>query len=636
METKKLTVGQALTIFLDNQYVEFEGKEYKFVEGIFSIFGHGIVLGLGEALAHLKHNLKFITGRNEQGMGHAAVAFARQKRRLQIFACASSIGPGAANMVTAAGEATSNRIPLLLLPGDTYACRQPDPVLQQIEHEESALITTNDAFKSVCKYFDRVSRPEQLITAMINAMRVLTDPARTGAVCIALPQDVQGEVYDFPVSFLERKVHSIVRQVPNSKEIIKAADNIKKSKKPIIICGGGVRYSFADDILKKFSEKFNIPVVETQAGKGVLMDEDFYNLGGVGTTGCLSANLATKEADLIIGLGTRYSDFTTGSKSMFQNAKQFINININPMDSIKLNAIQIKADVKLSLEALSKQLKNYKSSYDKKYIKNLKDKWREEYKRLQSIKFIKGVEFIPEISGHNDKSIEKFYNEAKGGMAQTSVLAMVNDIIKKDSIIVASAGSLPGDLQRMWKVNGKDTYHVEYAYSCMGYEINGAFGVKIAEPKREVYAMVGDGSFIMGHSEIAQALAMGIKINILLFDNAGFGCINNLQMANSIESLGTEFKNIDGTYQIIDFAKIAEGYGMVSYTAKTLEDLKKYLLDCQKQNVSTLIDIKVMPKTMTNDYESFWRVGIAQNSEKKSVIEAYKRQIDIIKKSFPY
>ena len=636
MRTLKMTVGQALTTFLDNQYISFDGKEYKFVEGVFAIFGHGNVVGFGEALAHMKHNLKFIIGRNEQGMAHAATAFARQNRRLKIFACTSSVGPGAINMATAAGTATANRIPLLLLPGDTFACRQPDPVLQQIEQSNSKLITANDSFKAVCKYFDRVNRPEQLMTAMINAMRVLTDPAETGAVCVALPQDVQGETYDFPKSFLEKRLHYISRQFPNYNDIKRAAEIIKKSKKPLIICGGGVRYSFADETLRAFSKKFNIPIGETQAGKGVLMSNELYNLGGIGTTGAIAANIISKEADLIIGLGTRYSDFTTSSKSQFRNAKNFINININSFDAIKLDAIQIKADVKLALESLAKELKNYKSQYTEKYIKEVKLKWDKEYERLANIKFDKNKKFIPEIKNHDDDAPRKFFTECNGALPQTTALALVNELVDRDAIIVGSAGSLPGDLQRMWKVKFKDTYHVEYGFSCMGYEINGAFGAKLAYPNREVYAMAGDGSFIMGHSEIASALAIGVKINILLFDNAGFGCINNLQRSNGIMSYGTEFKYPNGNFQIIDFAKIAEGYGMISYSVKTLEELKEALEKSKKEKNSTLIDIKVMPKTMTNGYESFWRVGVAQSSNKESVLKAAKEQNDMKKHLIQY
>ena len=629
MQFINMTVGQALTTFLDNQYISFDGKKYKFVEGVFAIFGHGNVLGFGEALAHMKHNLKFIIGRNEQGMAHAATAFARQNRRLKIYACTSSIGPGAMNMVTAAATATANRIPLLLLPGDTYACRQPDPVLQQIEQEQSALITANDAFKPVCKYFDRINRPEQLMTAMINAMRVLTDPAKTGAVCIALPQDVQGEVYSFPKSFLEKRVHYIERQKPSDNIIHMACDIIKKAKKPLIVCGGGVRYSFADEALSNFAKKFNIPVGETQAGKGVLMEGEFYNLGGIGATGALAANTIAKKADLIIGIGTRYSDFTTSSKSQFKNAKNFININVNSLDVHKLDALQIKADAKLSLLELEKELGNYKASYTEKDIKDVKEKWNKEYDRLANIKFNINKSFIPEIKNHDNEAPKNFFNDANGALPQTTALSMINKLIDKDAIIVGSSGSLPGDLQRMWKVSANDTYHVEYAFSCMGYEVNGALGAKLAYPNREVYAMTGDGSFIMGHSEIASALAIGVKINVVLFDNAGFGCINNLQRNNGIISYGTEFKYKNGHFQIVDFAKIAEGYGMASYQVRTLEELEQAIIKSKKETKSTLIDVKIMPKTMTDGYESFWRVGVAQASSKESVLKAAKIQNDI-------
>lgn len=636
MNKKKLTVGQALTYFLDNQYVEFDGVLHKFIEGVFAIFGHGIVVGFGEALAHTKHNLKFMAGRNEQGMVHAATAFSRQKRRLQVYACSSSIGPGAANMLVGAATATANRIPVLLLPGDTYSCRQPDPVLQQIEQEESAAVTTNDAFKAVCKYFDRVNRPEQLMSSMINAMRVLTNPAKTGAVCVALPQDVEGEVYDFPEIFLEKRVHHISRREANTDEIKRAAGIIKNAKKPLIVCGGGVRYSLADDTLLDFCVKFNIPIGETQAGKGVLMDDNLYNLGGIGATGAIAANIAAKEADVIIGLGTRYSDFTTSSKSQFEKAKYFINVNVNDMDVVKFDAVAICADVKLALLALSKELGGYKAAYAKSELEDLKAKWDEEYKRLANIVYIDGEKFIPEVAGHDDGASENFYKQTGGAISETAAVAMINKIVDKDAVVIGSSGSLPGDLQRMWKVRDKDTYHVEYAYSCMGYEINGAVGAKIANPEREVYAMVGDGSFIMGHSEVAAALMEGIKINIMLFDNAGFGCINNLQRSCGIDSFGTEFKKKDGTFQIIDFAKIAEGYGMKGYTVKTLVELKDALEDSKKQQVSCLIDMKVMPKTMTHGYESFWRVGVAEHSERESVMNVAKEQKGMRDKLFPY
>ena len=636
MKTINMTVGQALTAFLDNQYISFDGKESKFVEGVFAIFGHGNVLGFGEALAHTNHSLKFIIGRNEQGMAHAATSFARQKRRLKIFACTSSIGPGALNMVTAAGTATANRIPLLLLPGDTFSCRQPDPVLQQIEQEQSASITANDAFRAVCKYFDRIARPEHLMTAMINAMRVLTDPAKTGAVCIALPQDVQGEAYDFPESFLQKRVHYIERMIPSPNLVKLAAEKIRKAKKPFIICGGGARYSFAEDALRDFCKKFNIPMGETQAGKGVLMENEFYNFGGTGVTGGLAANVLAKEADVIIGLGTRYTDFTTSSKSQFKNAECFVNVNVNPMDVCKMDAVSVRGDVKLTLQALEKELGDYKAQYEESYLKEVKDKWSKELDRLSAITFDAGKEFVPEIKGHDDEAPARFFKEAGGALPQTTAVALINKLIDKDAIIVGSAGSLPGDLQRMWKVSASDTYHVEYGFSCMGYEINGAFGAKLAYPDREVYAMVGDGSFIMGHSEIASALAIGAKINVLLFDNAGFGCINNLQRSNGIVSYGTEFQYKSGNFQILDFAKIAEGYGMVSYTAKTVEELADALEKSKKEEASVLIDIKVMPKTMTEGYESFWRVGVAQSSSKESVLAAAKRQNEVNNNSRRY
>ena len=372
METIKLTMAQALVKFLDNQYISVDGKEEKFVEGIFTIFGHGNVLGLGEALRYTKHSLRVHQGRNEQGMALAAMGFAKQKDRKKIYACTSSVGPGAANMVTAAATATANRIPVLFLPGDTYACRQPDPVLQQIEQFNNLSITVNDSFKSVSKYWDRINRPEQLMTSVVNAMKILTDPENTGAVTLALPQDVQGESYDYPKSFFRKRVHYIDRVRASERAIKEAIELIKKKKKPLVICGGGVRYSGAEEELIEFCERFNIPFAETQAGKGIISSATKFNLGGIGTTGNLAANLVAKEADLIIGLGTRYTDFTTASKWLFQNPEvEFLNINIGKNDSIKMEGLGVVGDIKVTLKDIIEELNGYKSKYEKEFERHL-------------------------------------------------------------------------------------------------------------------------------------------------------------------------------------------------------------------------------------------------------------------------
>ncbi len=630
MKTIRMTTAQALVKFLDNQYVEFDGKENKFVKGVFTIFGHGIVLGLGQALEEDPGDLIVHQGRNEQGMAHAAMGFAKQNHRKQIYACASSIGPGAANMVTAAGTASANRIPVLFLPGDTYATRQPDPVLQQVEHYHNLNITTNDAFKAVSKYWDRICRPEQLMTSMINAMRVLTDPADTGAVTIALPQDVEGEAYDYPVDFFKKRVHRIERRPPTEAMIKEAVKLVKAKKKPLLICGGGVRYSEAADAFRAFAEKFNIPFSETQAGKSAIPWDHELNLGGIGTTGNLAANLIAKEADLVIGVGTRYTDFTTASKWLFQNPDaDFININVAEFDACKLDAVKITADAREGLEALVVELEwmGYKSAYTTE-IKEVREKWAKELDRLYALQYT-GDGFKPEVPGHIDHVLPEFGRQTGSYLTQTRVLGILEELLDEDAIVVGSSGSLPGDMQRVWRAKKPDTYHMEYGYSCMGYEVNAALGVKIAGPDKEVYSMVGDGSYMMLHSELVTSIQEGLKINVVLFDNMAFGCINNLQMGNGMGSFGTEFRyrnpktgKLDGNLVPVDFAKNAESYGCKTYTVKNEEELRQAVEDSKKQTVSTLIDIKVLPKTMTNGYESWWNVGCAEVAKKESVLKA--------------
>ncbi|MDP0488695.1 MAG: 3D-(3,5/4)-trihydroxycyclohexane-1,2-dione acylhydrolase (decyclizing) [Fusobacterium sp. JB021] len=643
MERVKLTMAQALVKFLDNQYIEVDGVENKFVEGIFTIFGHGNVLGLGEALKYTEHSLRVHQGRNEQGMGLAAMGFAKQSNRQKIYACTSSVGPGAMNMVTAAATATANRIPVLFLPGDTYACRQPDPVLQQLEQFHDLSITVNDAFKPVSKYWDKIYRPEQLMTAMINAMRVLTSPRDTGAVTIALPQDVQGEVYEYPVEFFKKRVHTIARTLPADTLIEKAVKLIKSKKNPMLVCGGGVRYSGAGEIFKKFCEKFNIPFGETQAGKSTITHDNDYNLGGMGTTGNLAANLIAQKADLIIGVGTRYTDFTTASKWLFKNKEvEFLNINIGEFDAEKMDGLALIGDAKQTLEKLIEKLDSYKSNY-KDEIKDAKNAWEKELERLYKTNYFEeGYE--EEIKGHLPHVLKEFGELTGSYLTQTRVLGLLNKKIAKDSVIVGASGSLPGDLQRVWKASVPETYHVEYGFSCMGYEVNAALGAKLAVgDKREVYTMVGDGAYMMLHSELPTSIQEKKKINIILFDNMAFGCINNLQMGHGMESFGTEMRYRDYTTDTMtgelvkmDFAKNAAGYGCKTYTVKTEEELLAALEDSKKQEVSTLIDIKVLPKTMTDGYEAFWRVGNAQVSNRKEVENATRNLEKELKKTRDY
>lgn len=634
MTTHRLTVAQALVKFLDNQYVEFDGKVSKFVEGIWGIFGHGNVLGLGQALEQNSGELILRQGRNEQGMAHAAIGFAKQHLRKKIYACTSSVGPGAANMLTAAATATANRIPLLLLPGDTFATRQPDPVLQQMEQFHDLTLSTNDAFRAVSKYWDRVSRPEQLMTACINAMRVLTDPADTGAVTLCLPQDVQGEVYDYPDYFFQKRVHRIERTPPTEAMLQQALQLIQTKKKPLIVCGGGVRYSEAAEALKAFAEQYQIPFAETQAGKSAVVSAHVLNVGGVGETGCLAANLLAKEADLVIGVGTRYTDFTTSSKWIFQNPEvQYLNINVARFDAYKLDGVQLVADAQEALQKLTALLQptGYQAQWGGR-IAEVKALFAEELERVYQATYT-GEDFVPEVDDRLDqqKVFAEFIKLTGSSLTQSRVLGILNETLDETDVIVGAAGSLPGDLQRTWQSKGTNTYHLEYGYSCMGYEVNAALGVKIAQPEREVYALLGDGSYMMLHSELVTSIQEHKKINIVLFDNMTNGCINNLEIGHGMDSFGTEFRfrnqqtnQLDGGFVPVDFAMNAASYGCKTYKVTNEQELRAALADAKNQSVSTLIDVKVLPKTMVHGYGSWWHVGLAGTSTKETVQQAYE------------
>lgn len=629
MSTLRMTTAQALVKFMNQQYVEVDGEQHRLIHGVFTIFGHGNVVGLGQALEQDAGELVVHQGCNEQGMAHIAMGFAKQHKRKKIYAVTSSVGPGAANMVTAAATATANRIPVLFLPGDVFATRQPDPVLQQVEQYHDNTISTNDCFRPVSRYWDRVSRPEQLMSAMINAMRVLTDPADTGAVTVCLPQDVQGEAFDFPEYFFQKRVHRIERRPATEAMIQDAVELIRRKKKPMLICGGGVRYSEAHEAFRQFAEQFNIPFGETQAGKSAIVSDHELNLGGVGTTGGLAANLIAKEADLVIGVGTRFTDFTTASKSLFQQPEvEFLTLNVAEFDAHKLDATAVVADAQVALNAIGQQLAEagYRSSY-RDEITDAKAAWNAELARLFAVEYQEGIS--PEIAGQLDDKLPEYSDALQTRLTQTRVLGLLDQHLEDDAIIVGAAGSLPGDLQRVWQPKQPDTYHMEYGYSCMGYEIAASVGAKIARPQQPVYAMVGDGSYMMLHSELQTAIQEGLKITVLLFDNAGFGCINNLQMSQGMGSFGTENRHRDpatggmtGNLVKVDFAKNAESYGCKGYTAHTEAELLAALEDARQQPVSTLIDIKVLPKTMTHGYASWWRTGTAQVAENPDVVAA--------------
>lgn len=618
MKTERLTMAQALVRFLDNQYINVDGEEIKYVEGILGIFGHGIVVGLGEAIEAQGHSLKFYQGKSEQGMAHVAMGFAKQSKRKRIMAVTSSIGPGALNMVTAAGTATANRIPVLFLPADAYADRQPDPVLQQIEQPYDYNITANDAFKPVSRYWDRISRPEQLMTAAIHAMRVLTDPAETGAVTLCLPQDVQGEAYDYPVEFLEKRVHFIQRRDIDPLVLERVVEQIMASRKPFIVCGGGVRYSDAGNELAAFANNFRIPFGETQAAKGTILSAHPMNMGGAGVTGTMASNDLAMDADLIIGIGTRLNDFCTASKSAYQSQDlQMVSINVNSLDAYKMNSLPVFADAKLALNALQRELtlRGYQSGY-KQEIAAAKADW--------------------------DKEVDRLYGlEEKDGIPQTRILGELNEsLIPNDAIIITASGSLPSDLQRVWRCRDKDGYHAEYAFSCMGYEVNAALGVKLAEPNREVYAILGDGSFVMSHSEILTSIQEQIKISVILLDNSGFQCIHNLQRSQGIPSFANEFRfreketdRLTGPCVPVDFATIAEGYGAAGYRADTVDKFIKAFEEMRAQPKTALLDVKVLPGTMTEGYNSWWRVGTAEVSQHHNVEKSSKKQADEVKKA---
>ncbi len=609
MKTVRLTMAQALVRFLDNQYVSRDGVEEKFFGGVIGIFGHGIVVGLGEALEAKDHSLRFIQGKSEQGMAHIAMGYAKQKKRRKAMAVASSIGPGALNMVTAAGTATANRIPVLFLPADAYGSRQPDPVLQQIEQSYDHNISANDAFKPVSKYWDRIVRPEQLMTAMIHAMRTLTSDADTGAVTICLPQDVQGEVYDYPVDFLEKRVHYIQRRSLDTDSLKRLAKMIAKAKKPFLICGGGVKYAEAQQELDAFCTTFSIPFGETQAGKSTLPSDHPMNLGGAGVTGTYSANHIAKDADLIIGVGTRLNDFCTSSKLAYTYDAQLVSINVNDMDAYKMNGQPFFADAKLALQQLRTELEHlqYRSAYDQEIVE-AKAKWARELDEL-------------------------FAAQHPDGLAQTRVLGMLNrELVEKDAIVVTASGSLPSDCQRVWNTEVHNTYHAEYAFSCMGYEVAGAIGAKLAEPDKEVYAIVGDGGFLMLHTELVTALQEGISIHILLLDNSGFQCIHNLQRSQGIPSFANEFRYRDeqtgrltGDCLCIDYAALIKAYGGRGFAVSNEAQLREAFAHLPAEHTVDLVDIKVVPGTMTEGYEAWWRVGTAQVSAHDSVVQAAEK-----------
>lgn len=610
MKTERMTMGQALLAFMGNQYLEVDGREERFFGGVVGIFGHGVVVGLGEALAASaasgKDALRFYQAKNEQGAAHIAIGYAKQNNRRRAMAVTTSIGPGALNMVTAAGTATANRIPVLLLPGDAYACRQPDPVLQQVEQFYDCNITANDAFKPVSKYWDRIARPEQLMSAMLNAMRVLTDPAETGAVTIALPQDVQGEVYDYPVEFLARRVHHLDRRPPAEAAVARVAELIAKARKPFLIVGGGARYSGAGEEVAAFCAQFRIPLGETQGGKGAVDSASPFNMSGIGVTGSSASNRLAKEADLILAVGTRLGDFTTCSKWLFQNPDcKIVGINVASFDALKLDAAPLIADAKLGILALGKALaaKAYASAW--------------------------GPELERERKAWDAEVATMRHAGPESALSQAACLVELNEgLLPANAIVVTASGSIPSDMQRIWKSRSKDSYHVEYGFSCMGYEVAAALGARLAEPERPVVAILGDGAYTMLHTELLTAVQEGQKIIIVVLDNSGFQCIDNLQGSQGIAHFGNEWKKRDasgalaGPSLAVDFAKNAESWGALGLRARNAQEFRAAIKAALAAPGPVLVDAKVLPKSMTGGYDSWWRVGTSAVSSNPEVVAA--------------
>jgi 3D-(3,5/4)-trihydroxycyclohexane-1,2-dione acylhydrolase (decyclizing) len=603
---RRMTVAQAIVAFLRNQYSGRDSKEYQFVQGCFGIFGHGNVAGMGQALEQ-DLRMPYYLARNEQAMVHAAAAFAKASFRMRTLACTTSIGPGTTNMLTGAAAATVNRLPVLLLPGDIFARRNVAPVLQQLESPSSQDISVNDCFKPVSRYWDRIQRPEQILTSLPEAMRVLTSPADTGAVTISLPQDVQTEAFDFPEEFFRKRVWIIPRCRCDQNLLRRAAEWIGASKKPLIVAGGGVIYSEASEALSQFARATGIPVCETQAGKGSLRYDHPLEVGAVGVTGTPGANILAREADLVIGVGTRYSDFTTASKTAFQNPSvRFININVSEFDAFKHAALPLTGDAQVVLDELLRAISVFQ--VDENYrgmIVSIRAEWEKEVDRIY------GIRKDPPIT-------------------QGEVIGVVNEITEASDIVVCAAGSLPGDLHKLWRTRQPGGYHMEYGYSSMGYEIAGGLGAKMAHPEREVYVLVGDGSYLMMAQEIVTSLQEGMKLNIVLLDNHGFSSIGGLSRSCGNEGMGTNYRyrrgaKYDGEILPVDFEANAASLGAWAVRARTREELQAAIVSARKQPRTSVVVVETSYDDRVPGYESWWDVAVPEVSESESVRAARRK-----------
>jgi 3D-(3,5/4)-trihydroxycyclohexane-1,2-dione acylhydrolase (decyclizing) len=602
--TQKLTTAQAIIRFLKAQRVARDGQDHSFFAGCFGIFGHGNVAGIGEALQQ-NPDFRYYLCRNEQAMVHTAAAFAKMSNRLRTLVCTTSIGPGATNMLTGAAGATINRLPVLLLPGDIFARRNVAPVLQQLESSSTQDISVNDCFRPVSRYWDRITRPEQILTALPEAMRVLTSPAETGAVTLALPQDVQAQAFEFPGEFFEQRTWTIPRNRADSALTARAVELIRSATRPLIIAGGGVTYSGANEALFRFAARTGIPVAETQAGKGSLCFEHPQCVGAMGVTGSSAANRLAREADLVLGIGTRYSDFTTASLTAFQNPNlRFININVSEFDAGKHSSVALVADAKVTLEELGKAVGSYRvPDHYVAEISRLRKEWDEEVDRI-------------------------FARRVGPPVSQGEVIGLLNSLLGPRDVIVCAAGSLPGDLHKLWRARDPKQYHLEYGYSCMGYEIAGGLGVKMADPDREVYVLVGDGSYLMMSQEIATAIQEGVKINIVLLDNHGFSSIGGLSRACGSEGFGTEYRyrtdGLKGRIQGIDFVANAASLGARAERATTREELAQSIESCKQASGVSVIVVETDYHDRVPGYESWWDVAVAEVSASEPVQQAYR------------
>jgi 3D-(3,5/4)-trihydroxycyclohexane-1,2-dione acylhydrolase (decyclizing) len=620
MKTIRLTVAQAVVKYLNQQYVERDGVESKFFAGCFGILGHGNVAGMGQAIQQ-QDGLKYYQCRNEQAMVHTSAAYAKMKNRLSTFACITSIGPGATNMLTAAAGATINRLPVLLIPGDIFARRNVAPVLQQLESANSQDCSVNDCFKPISKYWDRINRPEQILFALPEVMRVLTSPSETGAVTLAIPQDVQAEAFDYPVDFFEKKTWRIMRQRPDVSQIKRAVDLIRKSKKPLIIAGGGAHYSEALDLLKTFVHKTHIPVAETFAGKGALRYDDPHQLGAVGATGTPGANKISEEADLVIGLGTRYSDFTTASKTAFQNPDvKFVNINVTEFDAAKHGGLMLQGDAKATLEELLGLLEDYQVGEDySKSVREFNRSWEEK---------------VSEIYAYRHDNL----------LSQGEIIGAVNEFADDNDVVLCAAGSLPGDLHKLWRTKSNKSFHLEYGYSCMGYEIAGGLGAKIADPSREIYVMVGDGSYLMLCQEIVTSIQERYKITIVLIDNDGYKSIGSLSRSLGSEGYGTRYLYRNPDTQKIDGDDVVSNAVLPINLADNARSLGAHVIECTDYDSLTdalakakKIDRTTVIYTTCDRYQGtdgygWWEVPISEVSEMETVQKAYADSLEHKKK----